>query len=85
MKFHYHFIIDIYFRPYSSAEEMAIVHFVVTNDANDSVNGNILWMTMEEQKVRQSKVKCSHSGHLTPECHAHHQVVGSCLGSRAVQ
>jgi hypothetical protein len=56
MKLHYHFIIDIYFRPYLSAEETAIVNCVVTNDAYDRLKGNILWMTMDEQKVRQNKV-----------------------------
>jgi len=32
--------------------------------------------------VRQSKVNVSHSDHLTPECHTHHQVVGGCLRLR---
>ena len=47
------------------------------------VKGNALWKMMEEHKVRQSKVKNSHSGHFTPERHTHHQVAGGCLGLRA--
>jgi hypothetical protein len=83
MKLHCHFSIGIYFRQYSSAHNNDIVEFVVRHGAYDMVMGNGLWMMMEEKKVRQSKVNISHSGHLIPECHTHHQVVGGCLGLRA--
>jgi len=82
MKLHYYFIIDIYFRQYSSAHDNEIVEFVVRRQAHDLVMGNAFWKLMENEKVRQSKVKVSHSGHLTPECHTHHQVVQGCLGLR---
>jgi hypothetical protein len=83
MKLHYHFSIDIYFRQYSSADDNEIVEFVVRYGAYDMIKGNVLWKVMEKKKVSQSKVKISHSGHLTPECQTHHQVVEGCLGSRA--
>ena len=79
MKLHYYFIIDIYFRQYSSAHDNEIVEFVVRRQAHDFVKGNAFWKLMENEKVRQGKVKVSHSGHLTPECHTHHQVVQGCL------
>jgi hypothetical protein len=52
MKLHYHFIIDIYFRQYSSAHDNEIVEFVVRRQAHDLVKGNAFWKLMENEKVR---------------------------------